>query len=133
MNLDADVTFEPDYFERLLEHFDENPALGIASGSAFELEDGEWRQRFTTRATVWGARAPTAASASTTSRRWSSGSAGTASTSSCAIVRGWETATFLDLPFHHHRRVGARDPHARATWIAGGTSSPTTCATGPAT
>jgi hypothetical protein len=24
------------------------------------------------------------------------------------------------LPFHHHRRVGARDPHARATWIAEG-------------
>ncbi len=120
VNLDADVTFAPDYFERLLDHFDANPALGIASGSAFELVNGEWTQRFTTRATVWGAtrayRRDCLADVSPLEQRlgWDG------IDELCAIVRGWETATFLDLPFHHHRRVGARDPHARATWIAEG-------------
>ena len=38
VNVDADVTMEPDYFERLLEAFERDPSLGIASGSAWELE-----------------------------------------------------------------------------------------------
>ena len=33
VNVDADVSFEPDYFERLLDAFAADPALGIASGS----------------------------------------------------------------------------------------------------
>src|SRR5687767_12275821 len=37
VNVDADVTMEPDYFERLLDAFARDPALGIASGSAWEL------------------------------------------------------------------------------------------------
>ncbi len=120
VNLDADVTMEPDYFKRLLEHFEANPALGIASGSAFELENGEWRQRFATRATVWGAtrayRRDCLHDVSPLEQRlgWDG------LDELVAIVRGWETATFLDLPFRHHRSVGARDPHARATWIAEG-------------
>ena len=55
VNVDADVTVEPDYFARLLDVFANDPSLGIASGSAWELEDGEWRQRFVTGGTVWGA------------------------------------------------------------------------------
>lgn len=40
-NLDADMSFEPDYFERLLQKFEDNPALGIASGIyEDELPDG---------------------------------------------------------------------------------------------
>ena len=35
--------------------FDADPLLGMASGSAFELEDGDWRQRHVTGRTVWGA------------------------------------------------------------------------------
>src|SRR5919106_6751886 len=45
VNVDADVTMEPDYFERLLDAFAGDPALGMASGSAWELADGVWRQR----------------------------------------------------------------------------------------
>ncbi len=36
-NLDADVTFESDYFEFLMEQFTENPKLGVA-GTAFRKE-----------------------------------------------------------------------------------------------
>ena len=55
VNLDADVSFDSDFFERLLAHFEAEPTLGIASGTGFEPEHGEWRERFVTRTTVWGA------------------------------------------------------------------------------
>ena len=55
VNVDADISMEPDYFALLLDRFDADPSLGIASGSAFELQDGDWRQRHVTGSTVWGA------------------------------------------------------------------------------
>ena len=48
VKVDADVSFEEDYFERLLERFAADPSLGIAGGTCYELEDGEWRPRFAT-------------------------------------------------------------------------------------
>lgn len=46
VKLDADLEFAPDYFERMLRHFDENPKLGMASGKTFLVKDGvksiEW-------------------------------------------------------------------------------------------
>jgi hypothetical protein len=46
---------DPDYFERLFQAFTQDPLLGIASGSAWELDDGVWRQRLVTDVAVWGA------------------------------------------------------------------------------
>ncbi len=39
-NLDADVTLEPTYFERLLGKFDEDPRLGLAGGFIHEEKEG---------------------------------------------------------------------------------------------
>ena len=55
VNLDADISFDPDYFARLLARFVDEPALGITSGTCYERENGEWRQRHVTGTTVWGA------------------------------------------------------------------------------
>lgn len=41
-NLDADVSFGPDYFERLLRMFDGRPELGIAGGAVFERIGGRF-------------------------------------------------------------------------------------------
>jgi biofilm PGA synthesis N-glycosyltransferase PgaC len=41
-NLDADVTFNPEYYEKLLEIFGENHKLGIAGGVVFESHNGKW-------------------------------------------------------------------------------------------
>jgi glycosyltransferase involved in cell wall biosynthesis len=35
-NIDADITLEPDYFERLLERFRQNPHLGLGGGAIYE-------------------------------------------------------------------------------------------------
>ena len=40
VKLDADLSFESDYFERLFDKFVENPALGIASGQTYVWRNG---------------------------------------------------------------------------------------------
>jgi len=40
-NLDADITFDPDYYENILRKFEENPKLGLAGGIRYDkLIDG---------------------------------------------------------------------------------------------
>lgn len=42
--LDADVSFEPDFFEGMLGAFASEPALGIASGTLLMEVDGDWQE-----------------------------------------------------------------------------------------
>jgi poly-beta-1,6-N-acetyl-D-glucosamine synthase len=120
VNVDADVTMAPDYFERLLAAFEHDPSLGIASGSAWEQRDGVWRQRFVTGGTVWGA---------TRAYRWRClqavlpleerhGWDGIDQLK--ARARGWTTKTFADLPFRHHRPEGLHDGSTWSHWRANG-------------
>ncbi len=109
VNVDADISMDTDYFERLLGRFDADGSLGIASGSAFELHGGAWKQRFVTGSTVWGA---------SRAYRWEclqellpleERIAWDGVDEFKANARGWRTAAFEDIPFRHHRREGARD------------------------
>ena len=43
--LDGDIELAPDYFERLMERFDEDPRLGIAGGMLLEPAGGQWRRQ----------------------------------------------------------------------------------------
>jgi biofilm PGA synthesis N-glycosyltransferase PgaC len=109
VKLDADTSFEPGYFERLLAEFDKDARLGMASGTCHELEGGEWRERHVTGSTVWGAsrcyRRECLADVLPLEQRmgWDGVDEFRAN------ARGWHTRTFKDLPFHHHRREGERD------------------------
>ena len=42
VKLDCDLDIPPDYFEKLLHKFHQNPTLGIASGIYLEQREGEW-------------------------------------------------------------------------------------------
>ena len=42
VKLDCDLKFDPSYFERLLQKFNENPRLGIASGIYLEKLQDSW-------------------------------------------------------------------------------------------
>jgi poly-beta-1,6-N-acetyl-D-glucosamine synthase len=115
VNVDADISMEPDYFELLLARFDADLSLGIASGSALELHGGSWRQRHVTGSTVWGA---------SRAYRWTclqeilpleERVAWDGIDEFKANARGWTTTAFEDLPFRHHRREGERDG---STWRA---------------
>jgi glycosyltransferase involved in cell wall biosynthesis len=44
-NLDADISFEPNYYENILERFNKNLKLGIAGGFIYDFCDGEFKER----------------------------------------------------------------------------------------
>ncbi len=48
-NLDADISFEPDYFQRLFCEFRNDPRLGMAGGTIYEKMNGGFRERRTNR------------------------------------------------------------------------------------
>src|SRR5580704_1525004 len=117
-NLDADLSFDPDYLEFLMERFSEDPELGVA-GTPF-TEDGGYdsaRDSFEGEKHVAGGcqlfrrrcfedvggYVPNAAGgidwiAVTTAR-----------------MKGWKTRSFAKKRFHHYRTLGTAE---RSTWAA---------------
>jgi poly-beta-1,6-N-acetyl-D-glucosamine synthase len=120
VKLDADTSFEPEYFERLIFEFAADPTLGMASGTCHELEQGEWHERHVTGTTVWGAsrayRRTCLESVLPLEHRmgWDGVDEFRAN------ARGWTTRTFKNLPFRHHRREGERDGAPRRARFAQG-------------
>lgn len=45
-NLDADVTFESDYYESILSKFIQNPKLGVAGGTVFDKRGKKFERQF---------------------------------------------------------------------------------------
>jgi hypothetical protein len=114
VKVDADTSFDPDYFARLLDRFEAQPELGIAGGTCYELMDGEWQ-----RVKVSGSH-PRGASRA---YRWAllddvfalepeMGWDGVDEV--MAELLGYRTAGFTDFGFRHHRKVGERDGRLRA-------------------
>ena len=118
VKLDADVSVEPGYFERLLAAFRREPLLGIAGGVCYEEEAGDWYPTFSTGDHVRGA---------VRAYRWEClqdvlpleermGWDGIDELK--AQVLGWRTRTLENLAFKHHRGVGVRDGGRRNRWWA---------------
>lgn len=114
VKLDADVSFAPDFFKRLLGEFEIDPRLGIASGTCYEEEEGCWVPRRVARSHVRGA-----------TRAWRTECLAEIGPliprlgwdivdEMAATARGWRTRPIADLPFYHHRAVGERDGQSRA-------------------
>ena len=122
LKLDADVSFEPDFFERLLREFEADAQLGIAGGVCLEREDGTWREKFVTGDHVRGA---------TRAYRWACLQAVSPLVAQLgwdgideakAAARGWHVRSIATLPFHHHRQVGRRDG-TRKSWESQGAAA----------
>lgn len=122
VKVDADVSMGRDYFVRLLTEFERDPSLGIASGACYEKEAGGWRERHVARSHVRGA---------SRAYRWRCledvsplevrlGWDGIDELK--ARAHGWRAKSFRQLPFHHHRKVGARDGAWR-TWADQGATA----------
>jgi poly-beta-1,6-N-acetyl-D-glucosamine synthase len=108
VSVDADISFAPDYFARLLTAFAADERLGIASGSGWELEDGEWRQRHLTGSTVWGASRAFRRECLEQVLPFEERLGWDGVDQFKANARGWTTRTLTDLPFQHHRAEGHR-------------------------
>ena len=115
LKLDADVSFAPDFFERLLAEFEADPGLGIAGGVCWERDGDEWHPYHVTGRHVRGA---------TRAYRWQclldvspleERIGWDAIDEMRANLCGWSTRSIEGLPFYHHRRLGARDG-ARREW-----------------
>ncbi len=123
VKLDADVSFDVDYFERLARAFSDDPTLGIAGGICYELENGVWTATRVTGDHVRGAsrayRRACLEQVSPLEQRvgWDGIDELRAS------VLGWRTYIVPGLIFHHHRKVGERDGARHRRWYAQGAGS----------
>jgi glycosyltransferase involved in cell wall biosynthesis len=106
-NLDADITFEPDYFEYLLARFAENPRLGVG-GTPFVENGGHYDYRFTNIEHVSGA-------CQLFRRECFEGIGGYKPIKGGGIdwvavttarMQGWDTRTFTGKVCFHHRTIG---------------------------
>jgi glycosyltransferase involved in cell wall biosynthesis len=127
VKVDADTAFEPEYFERLIAKFAEDPELGIGGGGCYERQDGEWVLRSTAASHPRGA---------SRAYRWTlvddiraleprMGWDGLDEIK--ASLRGYRTQQFPELVFRHYRPEGGREGHrlraravtGRASWFMG--------------
>lgn len=109
-NLDADLSFEKNYFEFLLSKFAENPKLGVG-GTPF-VEDGKhYDFRFASTDHVSGAcqlfRKACFEEIGGYIPIKGGGIDWTAVTT--ARMKGWTTRTFTDKVCNHHRKIGTGD------------------------
>jgi biofilm PGA synthesis N-glycosyltransferase PgaC len=124
VKLDADTSFGREYFGRLLERFDRDPSLGIASGTCFELDpDDVWRERPMVGDNAWGATRAyrTACLNAVLPLERAMGWDGVDAVK--AVMAGWRVATFDDFGFRHHRLEGERDGSRWTAWSAQGRAS----------
>jgi poly-beta-1,6-N-acetyl-D-glucosamine synthase len=127
VKVDADLSFDATYLGELVSRFASNPRLGIASGACCEMKNREWIRRRVTKSTVWGA---------SRAYRWEALDAvigleprmGWDGLDELRAHRAdWETETFGDLLFRHHRPEHSREPdrwrahmaQGRASWYMG--------------
>jgi len=108
VKLDADISFSPDYFEKLLLKFEANRRLGIASGITYLPKSGSWVREDVLpdhpvgpskvyRRQCWqaiGGLKPVPG--------WDLADL------LGAQMKGWETACFEDLIINHYRLTGTR-------------------------
>jgi glycosyltransferase involved in cell wall biosynthesis len=119
VKLDADVSFEPDHFERLLAEFVRDPALGIASSTCWEEKDGSWQEQRVARSHVRGAvrayRRECLRDVIPLEQRFGWDTIDELK----AQLNGWRTRSLDGVAFYHHRETGARDG-TRRSWESQG-------------
>jgi biofilm PGA synthesis N-glycosyltransferase PgaC len=116
-NLDADISFEDDYFEFLLSKFAEFPRLGVAGTAMREASYDAIKDSFYHQSDVFGAcqlfrRACFEEIGGYTPIKWGGLDWIAVRT---ARLKGWQTKSFCDKLFYHHRPMGATES---TTWRA---------------
>ncbi len=110
-NLDADISFEPDYMEFLVQKFSVDRNLGVAGTPMVEADFDTLRDSFYNENDVYGAcqlfrRACFEDVGGYTPVKWGGLDWIAVRT---ARYKGWLTRSFLDKTFFHHRPMGATE------------------------
>ena len=116
-NLDADISFERDYFAFLVDKFSEFPKLGVAGTPMQEAKYHAVKDSFYNENDVFGAcqlfrRTCFEEVGGYTPVKWGGIDWVAVRT---ARLKGWQTRSFSDKFFYHHRRMGATESN---TWKA---------------
>ena len=109
VKVDADVSFEPDFFARLMAWFERDPGLAIAGGSCTELQDGAWVRRKVVPTAVWGATRAYRSDVLDVALALEPNVGWDGIDEIQVQLRGHKTGTDTTLPFRHHRPEGVRE------------------------
>jgi glycosyltransferase involved in cell wall biosynthesis len=117
--LDGDLSFAPDYFEKLFDRFLQDPRLGIAGGECYFQDGKSWRIEKTRSDHVRGA--------TKVYRRECFEEIGgippvigwDGIDEWRAQMKGWRTQGFEDLPVLHHRPVGYAEGKLKGYTLGG--------------
>jgi glycosyltransferase involved in cell wall biosynthesis len=106
-NLDADITFDKEYFEFLLQKFAANPKLGVA-GTPFVEGKASYDFRYASTEHVSGACQLFRRACFTDINGYTPIKGGGIDwvAVTTARMKGWTTRTFVDKVCHHHRPMG---------------------------
>jgi len=121
--LDADVSFETNYFEGVIAAFAADPELGIASGTLREQADGKWREQVLLGNHCWGPTRTYRRACLDAVLPLDGGPCFTWVDETKARLAGFTTSTLRQLPFHHHRPQGADEGSMWAHWCSQGAGS----------
>jgi len=111
-NLDADITFEPDYFKLLLQKFSANPRLGVAGTPFVEdhdrLHQHSYAHRFANSVHVSGACQMFRKECLSDVGGYTPLKTGAIDWAAVTTARmkGWQTRTFNEKVCFHHRQLG---------------------------
>ena len=111
-NLDADITFGPDYFEFLLQKFSANPLLGVAGTPFVEdhdrLDQHSYAHQFANSTHVSGACQMFRSECFEEVGGYTPVKAGAIDwvAVTTARMKGWQTRTFTEKVCFHHRKLG---------------------------
>lgn len=110
-NLDADITFEPDYFSFLLEKLANDMTLGVVGTPYVETTGESFDYKFTSPDHVSGACQVFRRACYEAIGGYVPVKAGTIDCIAVitARMKGWKTRTFTDKVCQHHRKVGTAE------------------------
>lgn len=106
--LDADVTFEPDYFRKILLAFGQDPKLGIAGGVIVDFQDGKCIRRIGSTDHVAGAIQLFRRECYEDIGGYVHVKVGIEDAVAAVMARraGWKVESFPEVKVLHHRRTG---------------------------
>jgi biofilm PGA synthesis N-glycosyltransferase PgaC len=120
-NVDGDISFDPDFFEFLLARLQENPRLGIV-GTAFTENGVSYDYRFASIKHVSGQCQLFRRACYESIGGYQASQVGGIDVMAvlASRMKGWETRTFTEKSFVHHRKMGsAKYGNLRAKYVDG--------------
>lgn len=109
--LDVDISFEPNYYEKILDEFSQNPKLGVAGGLVHDIENGKLdKTRAMNLEHVAGGvqmfrRKCYEEIEGFQVMRWGGDDV---VAENIARMKGWIVQSFPDIEVQHHRQTGSR-------------------------